>query len=339
MASMDIFNQGAFSIIELTRALEKTPYRPGLLGSTSLFQFHGIRTRTFAIEERNGILSLIDFSDPDGPGTQEDGAGEERVLRDFRTRHFKKSAIVRASELAGIRAFGSETEMMQVQAEIARKGQKLRNDAELTFEYHRLNALQGVVRQPSTGDIVYNWFTAFGIDPPAEIDFDLDNAAPAKGAFRKKCFEVLCSMEDSVGGLVPGSMVVEAICGRDFWRDLTSHPEVMEAYSAAMKFAEMSSKPADVFEWGGILWRRYRGGSGVGVHVDKCHLYPTGIDGLFEHYGSPAEDMDLVGSVGAQTYYRIIPDRDRNQWVKFELEANPMMICTRPGLLRQGRRT
>lgn len=339
MASMDIFNQNPFGMFELTRGLENLPFRPGLIRSLGLFQYRGIRTKQFGIESRNGVLSLIDFSDPDAPATQENNNGEERTLRDFRTRHFKKEATVRASEVAGIRAFGSETEMMQVQAEISRKGLKLRNDAELTFEFHSLNALQGKVLRTNGSTVVYNWYTEFGITPAAEIDFDLDNANPAKGALRKKCMEVIESMEEDLDGLAPGNLSVEALCGKAFWNDLISHPNVMEAYIFAAKVAEQQGIELTVFNWGGIVWRRYRGGSGVAVDTDKCVIYPTGIDGLFEQYGSPAETFEFVNTPGVETYYRIIQDKDRNAWIKLELEANPMFVCTRPKVLRTGKRT
>lgn len=339
MATMDIFNQNAFSMMELTLGLENIPYKPGLIRSLDLFTFRGIRTRQFAIESRNGILHLIDFSDPDAPAEQTNSAGEERQIKDFRTRHIKKQATLRSTEVGAIRAFGKESEFSQVQGEIARRAQRLRNEVELTFEFHMLNALQGKVLRTDGTTVVYDWYAEFGITPAAEIDFELDNPSPAKGALRKKCFEVITSIEADVGGLIPGTLKIEAICGTSFWRDLTSHPEVLDAYLYAAKIAEQSATPMDRFEWGDIVWRRYRGGSGVGVHTDKCHLYPVGIDSLFEQYASPVEDFDFVNTPGQEVYYRILQDRDRNQWVKVEAEANPMFVCTRPKMLRQGRRT
>ena len=337
MASMDIFNGNAFRMWELTRGLENIPFRPGLVRSLKLFVFRGIRTRQFGIESRNGVLSLIPFSDRGAPAAQ--GTGDEREMRDFRTRHLKKEDTIWASEVAGIRAFGSESELQQVQGEVAYRAQKLRNEAELTFEFHSLNALQGRVLNTDGTTVVYDWYEEFGIDRPAEVNFDLANPNPAKGALRKKCMEVVESIEADVGGLIPGSVVVEALCGSAFFRDLTNHPDVIDTYLHAAKTAELSGRPTDVFDWGGIRWRRYRGGSGVGVAADKCHIYPTGIDGLFEQYGSPPDTYDLVNTPGQEVYYRTIMDRDRNEWVKIELEANPMFVCTRPAVLRTGKRT
>ena len=43
--------------------------------------------------------------------------------------------------------------------------------------------------------------------------------------------------------------------------------------------------------------------------------------------------------VGLPLYARMIPDRDRDEWVRLEIESNPLPICTRPQVLRSARRT
>ena len=63
MASMDIFEGDAFSIIELTRALENIPFKPATLSGSGLFGDRGVRSRTVVIESRDGTLSLIPFSE------------------------------------------------------------------------------------------------------------------------------------------------------------------------------------------------------------------------------------------------------------------------------------
>jgi hypothetical protein len=89
--------------------------------------------------------------------------------------------------IQGIRDHGAETATRQVQTEVARKLGRLRNDAEATFEFHLVNGIRGVVKDPKDGATVVNSCTAFGITPAAEVDFDLDNATPASGALRKRC--------------------------------------------------------------------------------------------------------------------------------------------------------
>jgi len=59
MATMDIFETDAFSVIELTRALENIPFKPATLSGSGLFSDRGVRARTVVIESRDGTLSLI----------------------------------------------------------------------------------------------------------------------------------------------------------------------------------------------------------------------------------------------------------------------------------------
>ena len=177
MATMDIFEGDAFSIIELTRALENIPFKPAILSGAGLFGSRGVRQRTVMIESRDGTLSLIPFSERGSAYEQQ--VPERRDMRAFVCRQFKKQDVLWASEIQGIRDFGSETATQQVQTEVARKMGRLRNDAEATFEFHLFNCIQGVVKDPRDGATVINYYTEFGITPAAEVDFDLDNATPA----------------------------------------------------------------------------------------------------------------------------------------------------------------
>ncbi len=163
MATMDIFEGDAFSIIELTRALENIPYKPATLSGSGLFGPRGVRSRTVVIESRDGTLSLIPFSERGSAYDQQ--TPERRDVRAFVCRQFKKQDVIWASEIQQVRDFGSESATQQVQAEVARKLGRLRNDAETTFEYHLFNGIQGLVKDPRDGATVVNYFTEFGISP------------------------------------------------------------------------------------------------------------------------------------------------------------------------------
>ena len=78
---------------------------------------------------------------------------------------------------------------------------------------------------------------------------------------------------------------------------------------------------------------------GFGVPTDKAYFYPEGVEGLFEIYYAPADTFETVNTLGLPLYARMIPDRDRDEWVRLEIESNPLPICTRPQVLRSARRT
>ena len=117
MATMDIFEADAFSVIELTRALENIPFKPALLSSSNLFSPRGVRARTVVIESRDGTLSLIPFSERGSAYEQQ--VPERRDMRAFVCRQFKKQDVLWASEIQSVRDFGSETATQQVQTDPA----------------------------------------------------------------------------------------------------------------------------------------------------------------------------------------------------------------------------
>ncbi|MBW7057650.1 major capsid protein [Paracoccus bogoriensis] len=254
-------------------------------------------------------------------------------------RQFKKQDVLWASEIQSVRDFGSESAVQQVQTEVAYRLRRLRQDAEATFEYHLLNGIQGLVKDPKDHAVVVNYFTEFGIAPAAEIDFDLDNATPASGALRKRCQALIESVEESMGGLAAGAVQVRAECGSAFFADLVAHKEVRETYLNTAAAADLRGRVADEVSFGGITFRRYRGGAGFGVPTDKAYFYPEGVEGLFEICYAPADTFETVNTLGLPLYARIIPDRDRDEWVRLEIESNPLPICTRPQVLRSARRT
>jgi hypothetical protein len=337
MATMDIFEGDAFSVVELTRALENIPFKPATLSGSDLFTERGVRTRTVVIESRDGTLSLIPFSER-GSGYDQQSP-ESRQVRAFVCRQFKKQDVLWASEIQGIREFGTESVTSQAQAEVARRMRRLRSDAEATFEYHLLNAIQGVVKDPRDGSEVINFSNEFGITPAAEIDFDLDNQSPASGVLRKKCQALIESVEESLGGLAVGPVQLRAECGSAFFADLVAHKEIRETYLNTAAASELRGRVVDEVMFGGITFRRYGGNSTIGVPTDKAFFYPQGIEGLFEIYFAPADTFETVNTLGLPLYARMIPDRERDEWVRLEIESNPLPICTRPQVLRTAKRT
>lgn len=100
MATMDIFEGDAFTIVELTRALENIPYKPALLSGSNLFSPRGVRSRTVVIESRDGTLSLIPFSERGSAYEQQ--VPDRREMRAFVCRQFKKQDVLWASEIQSV---------------------------------------------------------------------------------------------------------------------------------------------------------------------------------------------------------------------------------------------
>ncbi|MCW8918963.1 MAG: major capsid protein [Gammaproteobacteria bacterium] len=347
MATMDIFKQDAFGMISLTDALNKQEFQPSYFRNKGLFVPKPVRTETVAIEEKNGVLSVIQTSERGAPLDQK--TGQKRKIRDFRTVRIAKGDRINASEISGIRAFGSETELMQVQAEVADRfngPSGLMRDVELTWEFQMLGAIQGIVYDADGSSVIYNWFNEFGVNQAAEIDFDLDNANPASGAVRKVCNQVIRQMQKAAAGAwVPGRTYVEAICGDAFWDDLTAHKEVRETYLNTQEAADLRNDVGmayESFRYGGILWTNYRGtddGSKVALNTNQAKFYPVGANGAFQMAFAPGEFFDTINLPGQPVYALTVPDRDRNAFVDVEVYSYPLPICTRPAMLQRAKRT
>ncbi|RFA24350.1 major capsid protein E [Alkalilimnicola ehrlichii] len=338
MATMDIFQQNAFSMVELTAAINKVPFQPSMLGSLGIFDPRPVRTTTVAVEEREGKLSLIQTSERGSPLDQR--KNEKRKIRDFRTSRIATSDRIMADELQNIRAFGTETEMEQVQAEIARRlggPTGLVRNIELTHENMRLGAVQGVVTD-ADGSVIYDWFQEFGIAQPDEINFALGTATTE---VRTKCSQVVRQMLRAAKGAATPQTEVHAICGDQFYDMLISHKSVKETYLNYSAAADLRQGAAfESFRFGGIVFHNYRGtddGSEVAVDTDKAKFFPVNAPGVFEAVFSPAETFDFVNTPGQRLYSMIIPDLERNMWADIEAYSYPLFMCTNPGMLQSAR--
>jgi hypothetical protein len=339
---MDVFKQDAFSSTTLTAVVDKIGYVPSLLGSIpGLFFPVPVRTTSVFIEERANAPALIQTSSR-GSAPKQKGGNRAKV-RAFNTVRLAEASRITASELQGIRAFGSETELKQLQSEIAQRQALLRSDLELTWEYHRLGALQGKVLDADGTTVIYDWTAEFSQAIPAELDFDLDNASPATGAVRKKCNAVKRSMIAALKGQGGNNVGIGAIVGDAFWDDLTSHPEVEKTFLATAAAADLRNGFGSAwssFRYGDITWINYRGSddSAVGVGTDKAKFFPIGA-GIFPVAQSPGESFEFVNTPGQQVYSGIVTDKDRNAWADVELFSYPLFVCTMPSALYQGKRT
>lgn len=102
-------------------------------------------------------------------------SNQKRQARYFDVPRLMHSDTITAQEIQNIRSFGSETELMQIETEVARRVNGptgLTSNIEYTWEYQRLAAIQGMCLD-SDGEIKFDWFQEFGIQKPGDIVFDL----------------------------------------------------------------------------------------------------------------------------------------------------------------------
>jgi hypothetical protein len=336
MASMDIFKGDAFSTMSLLSAIKNVDYKPQFLGSLNLFKPNPVRTRVISVESKDDVLSLIQTSPIGAPLAQL--SADKRKIRNFNTVRIAKGSRIMADEIQGIREFGSETELQQVQAEVAARLQRLHDDVELTWEHHRLGAVQGILAD-ANGDPIFNYFTEFGVAQPAEVEFDFANLAAGEVRALVEGSIVRPMIRASKGAMTTASRIV-ALCGDDFWDAFINHEEVRQTYLNHEAAASLREATAfSTFRYAGIDWVNYRGtddGSTVAIGAGDVKFFPVNANGVFEVAWAPAEFMDHTNRPGVPVTPLVVPDLDRNAYVDVEVYSYPLYICTRPLTLRRG---
>jgi hypothetical protein len=337
MAGMDIFNSDAFSTFEMTAALDLIPRGESTLGDLGIFEERLVRTTSVAIERRENGLALVPVTPRGAPLPQLNVKG--RNIRNFNTVRVAKGDRVNASELQNIRAFGTDSELAQVQAEIARRMALLRNDVDLTHEHMRLGALQGRLLD-ADGSVLYDFWQEWQIAEPAEINFAL-GGAPAGNPIRVKAKNVIRTMKKASKGMWGPGTRVGALVGSEFFDALINSEEVNRTYLNQQAAADLreESGAASVVSYGGILWMEYEGSDAGEVAIDpaKARFFPMNLPGAFLRVNSPGESEEWVNTPGKDFYAITVPDTARRMWTDVEVYSYPLYVPTRVDMLFRGK--
>lgn len=346
MQAMNIFTGDAFTAVSMTAAIDKLDYIPQYLSTIpGLVTPEPVRTEVIWIEIRETGSVILPFS-PRGAPPHETGPDKSNV-RAFSTLRYGDRSRVTASELFAIRAFGSEIALKDVQTEVARRQQKIKQNFQLTKEYHLFNLVTAAkVIDADKTTVKADWQTEMGLNIPAEVGWDLANVAPAAGILRKRAADVRRSMQVNLKGVGVISDVI-GLCGDAFWNALVAHAEVRATYlnwSAAADLRGPVGKEWSTFRFGDITFVNYRstdtnvvaGTSQFGIDTNTCRFFPTGT-GVFKWALSPGEAFAHLGQLGQEMYSLMVVDDDRDQWADVEAYSYPLPICVNPSVLYQAK--
>ena len=336
MNVLDVFNQDAFGVVNLTEAINLLPYKPARIGGMGLFGREGITTTTVLIEESEGLLALLPTAPRGGPAAY--GTGPKRTMRTLSVPHIPHDGAVLADDVQGVRAFGSGSQLQSVTTVVNNRLAQMRQNHEVTLEYHRLGAIQGVLLDADGTTTIYDLFTEFGVTQ-VTIDFAL---ADAGTKVRLKCLEVSRAVEDALGAGTYDH--IHAFCGATWFSDLIAHPDVEEAYSTYQEGKMLRNDPRSGFEFGGLIFEEYRGklipseGSTPAtalLDTDTARFFPVGMANLFKTYDAPADFIEAVNTPGRPVYAK----QERMEYdrgIKLHTQSNPLNICHRPKVLVRG---
>ena len=313
---------------ELTLALNKAPYKPTFLSNMGLFRAKPTYRTSVTIEEKHGKLSLVQTQKRGSrQGDQKDAP--KRTGHIFEIPHLPHYATVRPDDLPDVRAFGTIDGKLQVNQVVREFLADMRQDIEVTLEYHRMGAISGVILD-ADGTTIYNLFTKFGI---TEKNIGIDFTTP--DAIKPKVAEARRHIEDSLG--VHSSMITDyvVLCGDQFYDALVDLQEVKDAYNRpkdGLFLREDHTRGA--FEYAGFTWINYRGSVGDVnfIPTGVARVIPRGVPDLFIQRNGPGDTMNSVGKLGKE-YFVTKEMLPHDGGMELRGQANPLIICTRPAAL------
>lgn len=333
MATLDIFNDDAFSVQTLTAKANKRPYRPGQMSASGMFEEDSVSTTIVSIEELDGKLGLIEPSKRGGPGETIDD--ENRTLVPFMVDHYERNDEVLADEVQNVRAFGSDSELEQIEERVMKKADRHFSDLDMTLEYQRVGAAKGIVTSKS-GKVLHNLYDRFQLAVPAPISMELDISGTKVDELLEK--DVAWSIEDDLDNFYTGFHVWT---GRDFHLAMWMHPRIRETYLATPAAAVMREAIPDRFTVGKFTFERYKTGRKATENLgsayiadDEGRVTPMGVPGLFITRFAPADYMETVNTPGLPRYMKQIRMRN-DKGVDLEVQSNSISICTQPLALRR----
>ena len=324
------FSADTFGAVALTAAINLLPNRYGRVGELGLMPARPVRLRNLAIEERNGVLSLLPTAVVGSPGTV--GTRGKRKIRSFVIPHIPHDDVVLPEEVQGIRAFGSEGELAAMADVMALHLQSMRDKHAITLEHLRMGALKGVILD-ADGSVLYDLYVEFGITPKT-ISFDLSNAATDVKA---KCLELKRHIEDNLRGeFMTG---VGCLVSPEFFDALTGHAKVVKAWELWQQGEALRSDQRKGFTFAGVTFEEYRGQATDPegtvrrfIAQGEGHAFPVGTAQTFASYFAPADFNESVNTLGQPLYAKQEP-RKFERGTDLHTQSNPLPMCHRPGVL------
>ena len=317
---------GGFTLTQLSQAINVLPNMYSRYGDSGLFPFKAQSTNTVTIEMKDGVLALVQTTPWGGPAPKNKSG--KRNIRSFNIPHMPFEDTVKASDVIGIRQFGSESNLETVATRVNDKMQEMKNKIDQTLEWRKMGALKGIVLDADGTTVIENYFTSFGVTQKV-IDFQLDVTTTDVPA---KVTELLRWMEDNLMGERMSTIQVDV--SPEFYDAFTGHASVESIYSG---WSEAQNRIGGDLRKGftlrGVTFSEYRATVDGHRFIDAGdgYAYPLGTVETFANFGAPADFVETVNTL-ALPYYARQQNTDFNRGIDLHVQANQLPMLLRPAL-------
>lgn len=330
---LDIFEDDAFSVVALTKAINLIPNMYGRIGNMGLFRSEGVDTDSVGVERENGVLNIIPMGVRGGPAAK-NRTGKRSLIR-VGIPHVPLEDTVTAASLRGVRGESDEGTMATVQSRINKRLMEMKRKHDITREWYRAGALRGTIMD-SDGSVAINIFALMGVTQKV-VDFALGTDATDINA---KITEVKDHIEDNLlGDTMTG---VGALCSRAWFNKFVKHKAVKEAYAHQVGVNPNRDDLSDGFDFKGINFSVYRGkapdengNNRDFIASGDVRFFPLGTNDTFVEYNAPGDMIDTVNMPG-QPFYAAQEVQKFKKGVDLYTETDPLFFVRRPAVLVRG---
>ena len=332
---INIFESDAFSAVTLTLGINRLQRQYGLLQEIGLFREEGVPTVSVALEDQGDVLNLLPTR-ARGAEPVANKTGKRKVYQ-IAIPHNPLEDVVLPSDVQGVRAFGSESQLETASAKIAMKLAAMRRKHEITREFRQWKALEGSIID-ADGTELLDTYDLLG-KTRKEVDFVLGTAGTK---VVDKIEEVLDHMDtEAEGETISGAV---AFCGKTFWSKLVDHDKVKRAFDNWNGRSNMLGEDLRMgFPFAGVTWMKH---IGKATYVDSdgatqtrqfvpdadALIVPRGTNDTFVAYNAPGDFLDSANEIGLPFYARSEP-RKYNKGADVYTESNHMPVVSRPQLV------
>lgn len=321
-------DQSTFTTEELSVAITNMPARIGNPADIELFREIPGTTTTFDVEFHSESGILVPTTEWGGVAPK--NSSGKRSTKSFKIPHMPLEDIVKASDVQGVRAFGS-TQAETVNGKVLEKLRGMRNKIDATLAFRRSKAKQGIILD-ADGTTIVNYFTEFSVQQ-TEVDFELGVSTTDVAA---KCQDVIDAVEDGLGQEIYSTIEVEV--DRTFYDALKAHKNVREVFlnwEASEEKLGRSSKSG--FEFGGLKFIVNRQKAPIGengelvpLHTEKTGTaYPLGTQDVFVTALAPADFNETVNTL-ALPFYAKQEETKYNRGTELHVQSNQLPIVLKP---------
>lgn len=328
-----------------TQEVNEVPNQYGLFNGKALFTGQGI-SQTSVIFDKNTITTTLIAQSSRKANTTT--WGQDRAVETFAIAcpYFNHKDAVYPDDVQGWRKSGTPDQAEDLGSVIADKIEDMRNVADQTREYMKIQAIKGLTKDPG-GTTIADMYTEFGV---SQNTIDLATGTAATKIDNKISELKRYVAKNAKAGGVLGK--IEIACSPELFDAIVTHPQVREAYAYYTAQVNPNRDDMATYEkWGIVDTFDYKrvmiysydaeftlpagttarafGTADSAITKQEGYSIVTGMKGLYRAYFGPQNTLSGANSVGSEIYLAQYRD-PKDKFIELELEMSPLYILTKP---------